>query len=292
MHSCLSALVVFLSDMFSSGRWEQALKNIFFFFFFGGRQIDCLEMCVCSGTWWLLVWVGGAQLTSPCGLCRLCQCPGHHVPWVSPMLLCACSTKFPAGCFSSQWILPKLGFGLGELAAEGSIWKGFWTWQQCLKFGSKGMKQSTESKSITWKPPAVHVAQWWWAQAQALLPALLGWRYLWQLLTGVVLSLMAVHVTFSCHRAGAHWQISSWVILSILRDLGPNKGIPALHTNVHVSTHKHTCAYRHLQFSFSLSINIYTHMYIHKYTGMCVYICVQRGEGKDAQKMKYKCSKK
>lgn len=32
-------------------------------------------------------------------------------------------------------------------------------------------------------------------------------------------------------------------------------------------------------------------MYIHRYTGMCAYMCVHRGEGKDTQKMKDKCSK-
>lgn len=42
MHSCLSMLVVFLNDMFSSGRWEQALKNNFFW-----RQTNWLPGNVC-----------------------------------------------------------------------------------------------------------------------------------------------------------------------------------------------------------------------------------------------------
>lgn len=40
--SCLSALVVFLNDMFSSGRWEQALKNNFFW-----RQTNWLPGNAC-----------------------------------------------------------------------------------------------------------------------------------------------------------------------------------------------------------------------------------------------------
>lgn len=63
-----------------------------------------------------------------------------------------------------------------------------------------------------------------------------------------VLSLVAVRITsFPCHRAEHADRSLLWVTFSILRDLGPNKGIPALHTRARLHTNIHvpsdTCSF-------------------------------------------------
>lgn len=63
-----------------------------------------------------------------------------------------------------------------------------------------------------------------------------------------VLSLVAVRITsFPCHRAEHTDRSLLWVTFSILRDLDPNKGIPAFHTRARLHTNIHvpsdTCSF-------------------------------------------------
>lgn len=106
----------FLNDMFSSGRWEQALKNKFF----GGRQIGCLEIyvfrnlsggCECQHH---SSWAGqhrsvSCPLQPPCGPPKSpaghCQAgakmttPIQDLLWILLILLCACLIKLPRWLF-------------------------------------------------------------------------------------------------------------------------------------------------------------------------------------------------
>lgn len=108
-HSCLSTLVLFvlfcflvsvffLNDMFSSGRWEQALKNKFFL------EADKLAAwkCMCLGARRRSAQAGSAPAhlallpsSLPTSLHGPSLSPARPVLWILLVLLCACCIKLP-----------------------------------------------------------------------------------------------------------------------------------------------------------------------------------------------------
>lgn len=108
-HSCLSTLVLFvlfcflvsvffLNDMFSSGRWEQALKNNFFL------EADKLAAwkCMCLGARRRSARAGSAPahlVPLPSSLPTILHgpslSPAHPVLWILLVLLCTCCIKLP-----------------------------------------------------------------------------------------------------------------------------------------------------------------------------------------------------